>query len=614
MTIALLVLLLGVLAITLGYWQSRTIQDRLRERGLDIGAGLSANSVTTLINYNYVAAEQLANEAAQDNEIVYVIVHDKEGRVAGYSGRPDLQSKFLDDEISRGATDAIAPLTQKTVVEGVRYPVLDVAVPVIGSQSGIKWGTIRVGLSFAAIYRQVRQLIAIILVIGAAALAIGTLVAFWSARKITEPLKRLVTATVEATHGELRPRIEIRTNDEIEILADNFSTMMREILRHKQTLETQLLEIQHMQKYTASLLSSMNDGLLSYDLQGRIRSMNPAACELLGLAPADSPVGDTITAILGDRNDLRRHIDAKLTQPVNAPHKEISIKRPSDEQVLIVGTSILEDRNGKPEEIILNLHDITTQKKMEARVRQAERLAALGTLAAGMAHEIRNPLSAIKTFVQLLPRKLSKPGFLEKFNRTVPREITRINLLVEDLLDLARKPRYEFRPTEIGSLLRQNIELVEEELRTRGVECRLRGQDVLPPVSADKNQLNKAFQNLIRNAIQAMPNGGRLTIDARLDADRQHDVPRKDPSGPWICIDFEDTGMGIADEIIGNIFNPFFTSKDQGTGLGLAITHKVVTEHGGHIEASSRVDQGTRFSVFLKVVVPDGPTRSSLVS
>ncbi len=601
-TTALLILVLGLLAITLGYWQSRTIKDRLKERGMDIAAGLSATSVATLINYNYVVLEQLANEAAQDPEIVYVIVHDKEGRIAGYSARPDLQHKFLEDTVSRNAIESTRPLVQKAVSKESKYPVLDVALPVVASQTGIKWGTIRVGLSFGAIYRQVRQLTAIILMVGVIALGFGVLMAFGAARHITRPMKTLMDATIAGTQGRLHQDIDIHTGDEIEILADNFSSMMREIFKHKEQLEARLAIIQHMQKYTDKLLSTMNDGLLSFSMDGRVNAINPAARKLLSLPSEQPAVGDPIWTMVGDQGALQQYVRNKMTHPSGAPHDEIRLEGPAGEQIVIIGSSILEDRAGDPEEVILNLHDITEQKRMEARVRQAERLAALGTLAAGMAHEIRNPLSAIKTFVQLLPRKLPKPGFLDKFNRTVPREINRINMLVEDLLDLARKPRYTYSQTDIRELLIHNIELVEEELTAHGIQSQLQGTDRLPPVSADKHHLNKAFQNLIRNAFQAMPGGGRLVIETRWIKAGQTIPAIRNKTGDWIAITFEDTGIGIDEETISEIFNPFFTSKDQGTGLGLAITHKVVTEHGGHIEASSQVGKGTRFTIYLKAL------------
>lgn len=231
-------------------------------------------------------------------------------------------------------------------------------------------------------------------------------------------------------------------------------------------------------------------------------------------------------------------------------------------------------------------------------MRQTERLAALGTLAAGMAHEIRNPLSAIKTFVQLLPRKLEKPGFLEKFYRTVPRELNRINQLVEDLLDLARVPKYQFGISDIRQVITQTIEFIGEELQTHNIRCHCKIPDRLPPVRADVNQLSKAFNNLIRNAIQAMPDGGDLSIRAILNDQTPGNLSA---SGNTLTLMFQDTGNGISPEEIKQIFNPFFTTKVKGTGLGLAITHKVVTEHGGRIEVESRPGRGACFTVDLPV-------------
>jgi signal transduction histidine kinase len=240
-------------------------------------------------------------------------------------------------------------------------------------------------------------------------------------------------------------------------------------------------------------------------------------------------------------------------------------------------------------------------KKMEASMRQTERLAALGTLAAGMAHEIRNPLSSIKTFVQLLPRKIEKPGFLEKFQRTVPRELNRINTLVDDLLDLARIPRYVFQSTSLKTLLEQALEATDAQLQAEHIQCRCVIADDLPPVRADASQLARAFHNLIRNAVQAMPQGGKLHISAFFHSGDPALAEPGTAGVDRVSTVFQDTGPGISDAELENIFNPFFTTKDKGTGLGLAITHKVITEHGGQIEVESALGQGSRFVVHLPV-------------
>jgi signal transduction histidine kinase len=232
-------------------------------------------------------------------------------------------------------------------------------------------------------------------------------------------------------------------------------------------------------------------------------------------------------------------------------------------------------------------------------MRQADRLAALGTLAAGMAHEIRNPLSAIKTFVQLLPRKLEKAGFLDKFNRTVPRELDRINRLIEDLLELARTPRYRLEDLALRSLLEQNLDLLDEEIRMADVVLERDIEESLPLVWADPDHLAKAFHNLVRNALQAMPSGGRLRVEAQAVEAPRGEGGRRQDERDWCAVKFLDTGSGIPQEVLPNIFNPFFSTKDSGTGLGLAITHKVIAEHGGMIDVSSQPGRGSCFTVFL---------------
>ena len=561
---------------------------------------LAATSKAALATYNYIALEQTVNQALQDPDTAYVIIHDKEGRVAGYSGRPDLQGKFLKDQLTAQAISAKRePLIQRGTWGDENIPVVDVSVPVFLPGSDYRWGTVRVALSLQPMYRQIRQIQLIIGALGLVALAIGVLLSFWAARRITKPLGVLMQATVQAAQGNLNQNVEIKTKDEVEVLADNFSVMIREILAQKDQLEMQLRQIKQLQRYTEQLLTTMNDGLLSVDRTGKVATINPAACELLGFSR--SVEKDLAIAELLDKTpELLHYIDEMLREPQGRSQQEIHIDGGHDVQVILAGSSQLTDAEGNLSEVIVNLHDITELKKLESRVRQTERLAALGTLAAGMAHEIRNPLSAIKTFVQLLPRKLEKPGFLEKFQRTVPRELDRINRLIEDLLQLAKEPKYHFDSVDVGFLVEQCIELFGESLKNSEVRCRsecLGDKSLL--VWADADQLTKAFYNLFQNAVQAMPNGGELIIEASWQEVIPFESQISSNQRGWIRTCFKDTGIGISPDNIKHIFNPFFTTKDTGTGLGLAITHKVITEHGGHVDVSSRIGDGSCFMVYL---------------
>jgi PAS domain S-box-containing protein len=611
----LLIALLGTLALALGILQGRTIRSQVESRGLAIARSVAATSLSDLMTYNYVALEQSANQAAQDPDILYVAIHDKEGRLAGLSGRSDLQSTFLRDRHTLSVLQSDGPVMSE-IEEAVTGPALEIGFPVFRQQEGQRWGTVRVGMSLTLMQAQIRQTQMTILIIGLMAMFVGIAVAILTARRVTTPLGRLVQATVEAANGKLDQDLSVSTRDELEILASNFSHMARVILGHQKELERQLDEITALQRYRENLLRTMADGLLSMDLSGRVVSMNPAAVSILGLSEGREHQGGTIDSILEGNRQLLPIFTSALNNPGRLASREASFLRNGESATILIGASVLEDGSGQPEEIILTLHDVTALKLLEARVRQAERLAALGTLSAGLAHEIRNPLSAIKTFVQLLPRKVAKEGFLEKFQRTVPREVNRIDGLVESLLELSKVPKYHYEPTDLEALLRSSIQFMEESLREAGVECSLSIEEELPPVWADPKQLVKAVHNLILNGAQAMPGGGKLEIAAG-QSERSHHLPPRGDA--WVLVSFRDHGPGIPESLLKDIFNPFFTTKDKGTGLGLAITHKVVSEHGGAIEAGNAADGGACFTVHLpampgqKRLTVDGTVRAPVL-
>jgi two-component system sensor histidine kinase AtoS len=618
-TSTILILLLVTIILVVSRQQDDIIRDQVERRGLAIAQSLAAASKAHLMTYNYVALLQSANHAAQDPDLVHIIIHDKEGRVGAYSGRPELQGKFLDDAISQEAVASTVPFVQPFVQPASRGRVLDVAVPVFIPGSERKWGVVRVGLSLEPMHAQIRRVQLAIGTIGLLALVPALAGCVWLARRITRPVGSLVAATVRAAAGELNQEITIHTADEVEVLADNFSAMIRTIHAQEQQLRTHLAEITSLQRYLNELLTTMSDGLLSVDLGGRLMTMNPAAQHMLGLTVGSVEQRSAFRDLLAHLPGLCEYLGRAVASPLAVGQEELRVHVGEELKTLIVAASPLPDERGEPHQVIVNLHDVTTLKQLEAGIRQAERLAALGTLAAGMAHEIRNPLSAIKTFVQLLPRKLDKPGFLEKFQRTVPRELERINRLIQDLLELARAPRYQMELIDIGPCLRHAIDFFDEELTHHQVRTVCELEERLPLVWADPNQLMKAFSNLIQNAIQAMPQGGKLTIRSRmLTATGAMPSVSDDDAGSlhrlWLNLVFSDSGPGIAPEDVKNIFNPFFTTKDTGTGLGLTITHKVITEHGGYLEVESTPGEGSAFTIRLPALEPAAASLPAVTS
>ncbi len=227
---------------------------------------------------------------------------------------------------------------------------------------------------------------------------------------------------------------------------------------------------------------------------------------------------------------------------------------------------------------------------LRSEVAEKEKFKAIATLASGIAHEVKNPLSTLKTFIDYLPAKHNDPEFMEKFGRLGNQEIERVNNLVHNLLNFAKPAPPEFKEKDIKNLIQETIGLVENSARKQNINiC----QELKHTTSLflDPNQIKQALLNILMNAIDAMPNGGTLTIITSLSKDKRS-----------YQIEITDTGCGIAPEDLKQIFEPFFTKKDKGTGLGLAITYGIIQEHKGKIEVESKIGLGTKFKIKLPVV------------
>jgi len=573
--------------------QRDTIQEEAQKRGMAAARYLAAVSTNALLTYNYIVLEQNAEKVALEEDIVYVIIHDKENKVAAYSEHDEKQGTVLTDEVSQKALMAKEPWIQSSSYGEKKVRILDISIPVYIKESEDKWGTIRIGLSLERMYGQILKTRLNLLLLGLFAIVLGNLGSIFFARRITKPISKLVGTTLSAAQGDLHQVIDIRTGDEIEELGRNFNFMMEQIRLHRNELEDRLREITSLKAYTDDVLASMTNGLMTIDLEKKIVSVNEMAERIIGRGK-EGMVGFSMEQVLGEQHPLYEILMETLTQEKGISHIEVELKRDGESLWLIAGTSLLNGGEGKTIGALVIFQDITQIKALEEKLRQADRLAALGTLSAGLAHEIKNPLSAIKTFVQLLPQKIGNPSFMEKFNITVPREVDRINHLVEDLLELTRKRVRSLVDLKVDSLIHQVIDLHGEELKKRQIAFQDHLNNLnktILPVHGDAETLYRAFSNLIINAIQAMPNGGTLSISSKLDS-----------SSSSVEITFKDTGIGMDELTAKNIFNPFFTTKDKGVGLGLALTRKIIEDHRGTIEVVSEKGTGTTFTILLPVV------------
>jgi signal transduction histidine kinase len=232
-------------------------------------------------------------------------------------------------------------------------------------------------------------------------------------------------------------------------------------------------------------------------------------------------------------------------------------------------------------------------KRSKSYIRRADRLASLGTLTAGLAHEIRNPLVAIKTLTHLLPERLDDEEFRNKFLQIASGEVDRISSLVTELLDFARPSDPKLEMENINIILDGMILLVSTETNKKQINLIKNYVSNLPFAQIDREQIKQVFLNILLNAIEATPEKGKITVKTQ---------PFMKPSGePYVQIEFTDTGCGIPSDQLEEIFNPFFTTKITGSGLGLSISNQIVRDHRGYIDVESQLGKGSSFFINLPV-------------
>ena len=229
---------------------------------------------------------------------------------------------------------------------------------------------------------------------------------------------------------------------------------------------------------------------------------------------------------------------------------------------------------------------------LRREVTQSEKHKAVAALASGIAHEVRNPLTALKTFYEHFPEKKNDPEFIAKFTQIAGKEIGRIEGLIQQLLDFAKPSPPSFRETDVNRLIEETLDLIANKLRSNNIKVNCTLYPKPCPLNIDANQIKQALLNILLNAIDAMPSGGQLTVASLVS---------RISSLETFVITIADTGNGIAKEDLPHIFEPFFSKKASGTGLGLAITQGIIQEHNGKLKVTSTVNQGTTFTIELPI-------------
>ena len=358
-------------------------------------------------------------------------------------------------------------------------------------------------------------------------------------------------------------------------------------------------EVQNAKIYNEILLQNLTTGVIAAGADGRITVFNNEAAQITGSKDLlDHPVEDLPPAL----SELLRET---LRSGERQEDRELVLDSAEGGMVVRASSSIF---HGQHEEVLgalVVLTDITALKRLELQIRRSDRLASLGTLSAGMAHEIKNPLVSIKTFAQLLPERYQDSDFRETFSNLIGHEIDRIDTLVNQLLRFARPAKPLLKPMHVHAVLEKSLQLVGHRLYQKEIKLTRSWKAEVDTIRADADQLEQVFLNFFLNAMDAMRRGGELVVATEIRPADELVAPVSGTNGDVhevLRISIRDTGDGIRSEDIPHVFDPFFTTKDYGTGLGLSVVHGIIQEHGGQIEVESELSKGTAFHILMPLV------------
>jgi two-component system sensor histidine kinase AtoS len=344
-------------------------------------------------------------------------------------------------------------------------------------------------------------------------------------------------------------------------------------------------KIADLNLYNETMLATIDDAILVVDVHGKVMIANNMAHKLMQLPencrdrdyrellPAGSPFAELINKTLAEK---RNYKDLHISLAANGNHHTME---------LLISASLLLGARNRQIGMVLLCRDITERMRLREKAQRQERLASLGKLVTGVAHEIRNPLTSISVYIQHWQNQNApNPRSLA----TIHREVARLDAIVDQLLYFAKPAEARFVQKDINSLIDEVLGFFNEIHQGKFSLIRNLERNI-PLVWVDPEQIERVLVNILFNALQAMPEGGSITVSTGFDADSEL---------VWVAV--EDTGRGIPQEHLNRVFDPFYSTRPKGTGLGLAIAHEIIQVHEGHIEVESEVGKGTKFTFYLK--------------
>lgn len=419
--------------------------------------------------------------------------------------------------------------------------------------------------------------------------------AYTLSNSIVRPLLSLTEGTREMIRGKLTARVKVISNDEVGVLTESFNTMAEELSNRRRRLLKTLRALRHSRQeiieqrnFKNTVFENVETGILTFDHRRMVTSVNGPVCEILDI---ERPEQDCDWRQLLVRwpelvDVIDSWINVEFTEK-RTPHRcYVPVKR--EGQPLTYRMAIFPLSFHQQAGWLLTIEDLTERVNMRQQMARMDRLASLGRMSAGIAHEVRNPLTGVSLLLdELHDRLLGKEADQQLIQRALG-EIERLEALVNEMLRFSTMPAPQLVLGHVENVLHESLFLIRKQCQRQRVELVEQITDGLPMVKLDADRLKQVLLNLYNNALDAMPDGGVLTISA----EKTENV---------IIVSVSDTGSGIVAEQVPLIFEPFYTSKGQGTGLGLSISYNIISDHGGELAVESRPGEETVFRFSLPI-------------
>lgn len=507
--------------------------------------------------------------------LVYALIADVSGRVILHSERGKEDSR-VPETPSLQQLLALDPVRRARVIYG-GGTVYQAALPV--KLDGDPFGTVRIGISTSLLKRELNTFLTQSLTLAGAALAVAWLVAMGLANLILRPIRTLSRQMDRLRRGEFQAGGESGREDELGELASQLQLLGQQIQSDRLEALSEKARLQQVVDY-------LEDAIIFVNQERRVLFFNKAAEDVVG-RPLAEVVGRQVGDILEPSHPLRAWLERAFERNAGSPNLVLALPTDGRSREFLVSVFFVTDVQRAMGAVVL-LRDLESIKTLQSLISYSAKLAALGRLTSGVAHEVKNPLNAMVIHLELLKEKLdASPEDVQQSLAVIGGEIRRLDRAVQGFLKFIRPQELNLKPVDLNALLRNVAALLEAEWQKEGIRFAFQLDPTLSPVAVDEELLHQAFLNIMLNACQAMPAGGPVRIVTEGDG------------GATIKVSVVDHGVGIPAQDLDKIFTLYYTTKPEGSGIGLSMVYRIIQMHDGIIEVESQTGRGTAVIVRL---------------